>query len=108
MHMKLTVGVGQNLDRRINAGKLGAVGLAAGARRRFFQKIGEINQNKRKFLQNFPIGGNFFQKITDISFFTEIYGYFFGRHFTPLFRFADPRNTKFRRNFNEKNRHFQP
>ena len=100
--------LGQNLDHRINVGKLGAVGLAAGARRRFFQKIGEINWNKRKFLQNFPIGGKFFQKITDISLFTEIYGYFFRRHFTPLFRFADPRNTKFRWNFNKKNRHFQP
>ena len=54
--------LGQNLNHRINVGKLGVVRLAVGARRRFFQKIGEINWNKRKFPQNFPIGGNFFSK----------------------------------------------
>ena len=58
--------LGPNLDRQINAGKLGAVGSAVGARRQFFQKIkekiAEINRNKRKFLWNFPTRGDFFKK----------------------------------------------
>ena len=77
--------LGPNLDLQINVGKLGAVGSAVGARCRFFQKITNISL----FTEISPIFG-------------EIYGYFFCRHFTPLFRFLDPWNTKFHQNFGKK------
>ena len=72
----------------------------------FFKKLAKNRRNKPKQKEISPKFSNwrrFFQKIADISFFTkisskfgEIYEYFFYRHFAPLFRFADPQNTKFR------------
>ena len=94
---------GPNLDRQINMGKLGVVGLAVGGGRQFFEIIDE---NSTKLTEILPICCNvkrFFEKIVNISpganfslIFSEIFGYFFHRHFAPLFHFTDAWNTKFR------------
>lgn len=76
----------------------------------------KIWRNKPKYPHFFSIGVDFFLKKianisppTDISpIFGKTFGYLFRRHFAPLFRFVDARNAKFQRNFEEKNRHFQP
>ena len=102
MHMKLTVGAWTKSWSSDQRGKARSCRIAVGGGRRFFEIIDEKSTKLTEISPIFCNVKRFFEKIADISpsanfspIFSEIFGYFFHRHFAPLFRFTDAWNTKF-------------